>query len=129
MGGKTGNVTRLPLQEPARLDPVRVLKLRRELGHAGAVAVMERRLEGLATALARMEAQRGAEEGDFAAAGARLTRIATDLGLMRLAQVAEDAVEALEIGDEIAAAAVWARLLRLCGSALGTAADAREGRA
>lgn len=133
MGGKSGNVMRLPLRERARMDPVRVLKLRRELGHAGAAVVMQRRVEAITAALIRMEAMRGPDRNleeveSFRRAGQRLGRLAGEVGMVRVARVAEDVVHLSRGGDVTAFAAAWARLLRLCAAALGAEPGIRQGR-
>lgn len=133
MGGKSGNVMRLPLRERARIDPVRVLKLRRELGHAGAAVVMQHRVEAITAALIRMEAMRGPDRSpeeaeSFRRSGQRLGRLAAEVGLVRVARVAEDVVHLSRDGDPTAFAAAWARLLRLCAAALGAETGIRHGR-
>lgn len=153
MGGKSGNVTRLPLRERARTDPVQILKMRRELGAAGAALVMQRRVEAITAALTRMEALRGPvpaadpppgeERSDtagearasasdraerFCRAGRRLGRLAAEVGLVRIARVVEDVLLLSRGADRTAEAAAWARLLRLCAAAIGTEIGIRRGR-
>ena len=132
MGGKTGNVTRLPLRERARTDPVQILKLRRELGAAGAALVMQRRVEAITAALVRMEAMRipdrTADQAErFRGACRRLGRMAAEVGLVRIARVAEDVLLLSRGADATADAAAWARLLRLCAAAMGTETAIRQG--
>lgn len=133
MGDKSGKVVRLRLEEPARIDPVRLLQLRRELGRSGAAALFSCRVRALTATLARMEAMRapGASDRqaeDFRRLGRRLSRQAGEVGLTRIAKVAED-VAALGAGlRDPAADATWARLLRLCAVVLDMETEIRRGR-
>ncbi len=129
MAGKGAVVVPLIQMECVAIDPVRFLMLRRELGDAGAALVVQRVFEGLSETMARLEQLRGtAEVEEFARMGRRLSRLAEQVGLARLARVAEDVVALAQDGDITANAAIWARLCRLSGGVLGAATQPQEGR-
>ncbi len=48
----------------------------------------------------------------------RLERLAENLGLVTFSQVARDVAQCLQLGDQTAFAAVWARLLRVADGTL-----------
>lgn len=124
MSGKSGKVMRLPLRERARVDPVKALQLRRELGPPGAERLMRSQVRRLTVLLMRMEALRhpapsAREEEEFRRLGARMAGLAAEIGLVRIARVAGDVVALSAGADEPSAAAAWARLLRLCAAVSG----------
>lgn len=132
MGGKSGNVARLPLRERVRVDPVKMLQLRRDFGSTEATLLMERRVEDMTQTLIRMEtlshpAPTEAESERFRRMGLRLARLAAETGLVRVARVAETVVALSGSDDQIAFTAAWARLLRLCAALPGSEAGFLRG--
>ena len=133
MSDKSGKVVRLRLDEPARIDPVRLLQLRRELGRAGAAAFFSCRVRALTSTLGRMEALRASEGTErqmqeFRRLGRRLSRQAGEVGLTPIARVAEDVVASGTLRQDAAANAIWARLLRLGAVVLDMETEIRRGR-
>ncbi len=90
-----------------------------ELGPDGARAVVTRAVGEMAARLA--EIGRGQAMDDMPAvlrAARRLSRTAGHVGMARIAQVANDVARCAGQNDQVALAAVLARLVRLCDRAV-----------
>lgn len=108
------HVRALALTEPVRVDTRRVGDIVRELGESAAQNVIGLALEQLAQTLTAIEA--AWQSGDRAATAEqaeRLSRLSWQVGLLSLAGVAMDLGLAIERRNEVAMAAIHARLLRV----------------
>jgi hypothetical protein len=108
------HIVALKPMESAVIDRGRWRSLRVEFGSAGAVAVMERALAEILDSCARIEA--AADCGDVLRAARqarRIVRVSGEVALGTIAQAAVDAAHCVEARDEIALAAVLARICRL----------------
>lgn len=86
----------------------------RNLDSRDAEKVVSRALGELGLTLSSLASQMAClHRRDTARELKRLERMAENLGLITLSQVAKDLAYCLELGDSTAFAAVWARLLRL----------------
>lgn len=120
MIGMTGRIYTLVPQERLRHDPAPVAALYRDHGSA-APRMLRARLADLARRLS--EASEDLAARDLAALPAHLSearRMAGDLGLLSVAEVAERAAD--QVGQP-AFLALWARLLRLTEAALNPSHD------
>ncbi len=109
-----GQVLALQPVEQVCHDSAPVALLYRSMGTAAAEEVVSRALAELALTLAGLgEPQGSAAAADTARGLRRIGRMAGQLGLVSLAQVADDARAATERGDAIAVAATRSRLLRV----------------
>lgn len=117
----TGKVTALQPVERVRQDGEAIAVIYRNLGTATAEQMVTRALGELALAMAGIAAQVKARHlADLARQLRRLQRMAENLGMISLAQVAGDALDCLERCDSTAFSAVWARLLRVAERCLAT---------
>ena len=101
-------------EEGVRLNPDPLVALYSELGESGAERVICRAMEELAARLSDM--MRHADEGgsDALVRSARLLgKVADQIGMATLAQVAMDVVRTTEAGDLTSQAATLARLVRI----------------
>ena len=104
----------LTREEPARLNHECLRRLFAELGPEAGEAVVTRALEELAVRLARLGPARAAGDHDTLHKTARgMAAIADQLGMETLARAARDACACAAAGDDVALAAVLARLDRL----------------
>lgn len=109
-----GQVLALRPVEHVRHDSAPIALIYRNMGTAAAEEVVSRALAELALALAGLgDPVPGADVREAARGLRRIARMAGQLGLVSVAQVAEDARMVLECGDATAVAAVWSRLLRV----------------
>lgn len=93
----------------------------RSMGTKAAEEVVNRALAELAVTMAGMaHLVRDKNLLDLARQLRRLERMAVQLGLVSLGQVAENVRSCLEAGDLTAFAAVWARLIRVAEVSLAT---------
>lgn len=114
-------------EEGVRLNPDCLVELYSELGEAGAEKVVCQAMEELSAGLADM--QRFAERGDTAALArsARvLIELAEQIGMMTVARVAGDVVEAAAAGDHAGRAATLARLMRIGDRSFNAVCDLRD---
>ncbi len=109
-----GKVTALSPREVVRQDVEAIALIYRNLGAPTAETMVSRALGELALSMARLaETVLAQDLRDVAEQLGRLNRLADDLGLISLAEVARDARTCLERADGTAFAAVWARLVRV----------------
>jgi hypothetical protein len=114
-----GNVTALTPREVVRQDVEAIAVIYRNLGAPTAEKVVTRALGELALTMARLaENVRSQDLRDVADHLGRLGRLADDLGLISLAQVARDSRLCLERADGTGFSAVWARLVRVAERSL-----------
>ena len=114
-----GKVVPLTPHEVVRQDVEAIAVIYRNLGAPTAEQMVTRALGELALTMAGLaEKVRLQDMRDLAQQLARLRRLATDLGLLSLAAVAQDAQGCLARADATAFAAVWARLLRVAERSL-----------
>ncbi|MES2914032.1 MAG: hypothetical protein V4753_02835 [Pseudomonadota bacterium] len=114
-----GEVTALRLREVVRQDVEAIAVIYRNLGAPVAEQMVTRALGELALTMAGIaEKVRAQDLRELAGHLARLARLAGDLGLSSLANVAGDAKTCLERADGTAFSAVWARLLRVAERSL-----------
>jgi hypothetical protein len=100
--------------ESAALDTSRILGLRQSLGDQRCREVVSEVVFHLTDRLGLLQTALGA--GDSAEAqvlASRLSSLSEQVGLSDFARVARDLADCLESGDEVAVAAVGARLMRL----------------
>ncbi|MDQ2089634.1 hypothetical protein [Marimonas arenosa] len=106
-------VTILAQDEAVRLDAEKLEALYRQLGDVSAEDIVCRAMEELAVKLAQVERHyREGRAGEMRKTARMIVAIAEQIGMQMLARVAGDAVRCLDHRDEIALAAVLARLIR-----------------
>jgi hypothetical protein len=109
-----GKVLALQPVESVRHDSAPIALIYRNMGTSAAEEVVCRALAELALMLAALGGPLpSADPRDPARGLRRIRRMAGQLGLVSLAQVAEDMATAFEQADAVAVAAVWARLMRV----------------
>lgn len=114
-----GKVTALTPREVARQDVEAIAVIYRNLGAPTAEKMVARALGELALTMARLaETVRAQELRNVADQLILLSRLADDLGLVTLAEVARNARSCLERADSTAFSAVWARLVRVAERSL-----------
>jgi hypothetical protein len=114
-----GKVTALAPREVVRQDVEAIASIYRNLGAPTAEKMVARALAELALTMARLaETVRAQDLRDVADHLARLSRLADDLGLSSLSEVARDSRLCLERADSTAFSAVWARLVRVAERSL-----------
>jgi hypothetical protein len=117
-----GKVTALTPREVVHQDVEAIAVIYRNLGAPTAEQMVTRALGELALTMAGLAEKVGAQDlRDLARQLGQLKRMAEDLGLRSLAQVAADSRTCLERADSTAFAAVWARLLRVAEHSLAPA--------
>jgi hypothetical protein len=117
-----GKVTALTPREVVRLDVEAIAAVYRNLGAPTAEKVVTRALGKLALTMARLaDTVKAQDLRDVSDQLCHLGRLADDLGLVSLSQVARDAHACLERADGTAFAAVWARLVRVAERSLSPA--------
>lgn len=114
-----GKVTELAPREVVRQDVEAIAVIYRNLGAPMAEQMVTRAMGELALTMAGLaEKVRTQDLRGLARQLAQLMRLAQDLGLVSLAQVAADSRTCLERADSTAFAAVWARLVRVAERSL-----------
>jgi class 3 adenylate cyclase len=114
-----GKVTALTPREVVRQDVEAIAAIYRNLGAPTAEKMVTRALGELALTMARLaETVRAQNLRDMADHLVRLSRLADDLGLVSLAEVARDSRLCLERADSTGFSAVWARLVRVAERSL-----------
>lgn len=112
-------VTLLEQREAVRLDSVRLEQLYVQLGEAGAEDVVCRALEELATRLSHTERFfREKRHVELRKSARSLIAISDQIGMAALARVARDVTYCIDENDQVALAAVLARLLRIGDTSL-----------
>lgn len=106
-------VTVLAQNEPVRLDADKLEAIYRQLGDAGAEDIVCRAMEELAVRLAQTERfYREGRRAEMGKSARSIVAIAEQIGMQMLACVAGHTKLCIDDGDEIALAAVLARLIR-----------------
>ena len=108
------SICQLVQDEPANLDHDQIGALYAQLGALGAEDVVRRAMEELALRLSVAERQYRQDERDELRKGARsLVAIAEQIGMQKVARVAQDVSAAIDQFDDVALAATMSRLLRV----------------
>ena len=119
-----GHVVALRHEEGVRLDGARLVSLVTELGDSAAESVVSRTMEEMALQLSEMERHYREGETRVICQGAqRLSRLAAEVGMTTLSQVARDVHTCAGRGDMVAFGATWARLLRIADRSLSAIWD------
>ncbi|WP_438990813.1 hypothetical protein [Lentibacter sp.] len=106
-------VRMLAMSEPVELDADTLEQLYEALGDAAAEDVVCRAMEELAVKLAQADRlYRSGQIGEMRKVVRSMGAIAKQIGMIRLAVVAEDLVGCVEAQDSVALAAVLQRLMR-----------------
>ncbi|MGK7651128.1 MULTISPECIES: hypothetical protein [unclassified Roseovarius] len=107
-------ITLLNQTEVVQLDEGRLEQLYLQLGEAGAEDVLCRALEELAVRLSHTErCFRCNRVQDMRKSARSLIAIAEQIGMSKLAGVARDVTQSIDLHDEVAMAATLSRLLRI----------------
>jgi hypothetical protein len=113
------NIVMLRPKERVQQNVEPIATIYRNLGTSSAEGVVTRALGELALAMSGLADQvRSHQMSDLAQQFRRLGRMAENLGMVSLADVAGDLGICLQRGDSTAFAAVWARLLRIAECSL-----------
>lgn len=116
-----GLIVALRPKERVRQDSEPIALMYRNMGTSAAEQVVSRAFSELAITMAGLVAQvRAGDCTDLAKRMRRLQRMAEQLGLVSLGQVAVDMRLCLDGSDDTAFAAVWARLVRVAESSLAS---------
>jgi hypothetical protein len=113
-----GQVLALQPVEHVRHDSAPIALIYRNMGTAAAEEVVSRALAELALTLAALGDSGGADRRDAGRGLRRIGRMAAQLGLVSLAQVAAETEAVLLSGDATATAALWGRLVRVAAVSL-----------
>lgn len=117
----TDLVLALRPKERVRQDSEPIALMYRNMGTAAAEEVVSRALSELALTMADLARRvRQQDRQSLARQSRRLQRMAEQLGMVSLGQVAGDLRDCLEREDAVAFAAVWARILRVAEGSLAT---------
>jgi hypothetical protein len=115
----TGIVVAFRPKERVRQDSEPIALMYRNMGTSAAEQVVTRALAELAMAMTGLSDQvRTRDMSDLGRQLRRLQRMAEQLGLVSLGQVAGDVRLCLDKADPTAFAAVWARLMRVAECSL-----------
>ncbi len=115
----SGTVVAFRPRDSVRQDSEPIALLYRNMGTAAAEEVVTRALAELAMTMAGLAQRlRAQDRADLQRQLRRLQRMAEQLGMVSLGQVAGNIRDCLEDGDPVAFAAVWARLLRVAERSL-----------
>lgn len=118
-GPMTDGVLAFRPKECVRQDSEPIALMYRNMGTAAAEEVVSRALSELALTMADLARRVRAQDWpDLSRQSRRLQRMAEQLGMVSLGQVAGDLRECLERDDPVAFAAIWARLLRVAEGSL-----------
>ena len=121
------HVAVLPREEPVRLDRARLGELCARMGEAEAEELVCRAMEELAVRLSFTERQfRHGKWSEMRQSARALATIADRIGMPALARVAGDVIGCADRRDEIAAAAVVARLVRVGERSLSAIWDMQD---
>ena len=115
----TGIVLAFRPKERVRQDSEPIALMYRNMGTTAAEQVVTRALAELAMAMTGLSDRiRARDMSDLGRQLRLLQRMAEQLGLVSLGQVAGDVRQCLDIGEPTAFAAVWARLMRVAECSL-----------
>ena len=107
-------VTVLAQNETVRVDSEKLEGLYRQLGDINAEDIVCRAMEELAVRLAQVErCYRQGRSEEMHKSARLIVAIGEQIGMYVLARVARDLIACIDIDDEIALAAVLARLIRI----------------
>lgn len=127
MGKTVERITLLKQSETVHLDQGRLEQLYLQLGEAGAEDVVCRALEELAVRLSHTErCFRHEQVEDMRKSARSLIAIAEQIGMSKLARVARDVTQSIDLHDRVAIAATLARLLRIGETSLHEIWDVRD---
>jgi hypothetical protein len=108
------HVLKIGLKESVQVDQDQLGALYAELGEAGAEDVVCRAMEELALRLYHCNRLHAANNtGDLRKCARSLIAIAEQIGMQKLARVAQNVISAIDSEDAVAIAATLARLLRV----------------
>ncbi|WP_428514600.1 hypothetical protein [Roseovarius sp.] len=120
-------ITLLKQSETVHLDQNRLEQLYLQLGEAGAEDVVCRALEELAVRLSHTErCFRQEQVQDMRKSARSLIAIAEQIGMCKLARVARDVTQSIDLHDKVAIAATLARLLRIGETSLHEIWDVQD---
>ncbi len=120
-------ITLLKQSEAVHLDQNRLEQLYLQLGEAGAEDVVCRALEELAVRLSHTErCFRQEQVQDMRKSARSLIAIAEQIGMCKLAGVARDVTQSIDLHDKVAIAATLARLLRIGETSLHEIWDVQD---
>ncbi|WP_172977991.1 MULTISPECIES: hypothetical protein [unclassified Roseovarius] len=120
-------ITLLNQTEVAQLDQGRLEQLYLQLGEAGAEDVVCRALEELAVRLSHTErCYRSDRVQDMRKSARSLIAIAEQVGMSKLARVARDVTQSIDLHDRVAIAATLSRLLRIGETSLHEIWDVQD---
>ncbi|WP_082630929.1 hypothetical protein [Roseovarius atlanticus] len=113
--------------EVVQLDQGRLEQLYLQLGEAGAEDVVCRALEELAVRLSHTErCYRSDRVQDMRKSARSLIAIAEQVGMSKLARVARDVTQSIDLHDRVAIAATLSRLLRIGETSLHEIWDVQD---
>jgi hypothetical protein len=108
------HVLKIGLKEKVQVDQDQLVALYAELGEAGAEDVVCRAMEELALRLSHCNRLHvSGNTGDLRKCARSLIAIAEQIGMHKLARVAQNVIFAIDSEDAVAIAATLARLLRV----------------
>jgi hypothetical protein len=115
----TAMIAALRPKDRVRQDSEPIAMMYRTMGTQAAEEVVNRAIAELTLTVSGLGAAlREAGGADLPRQLRRAQRMAEQLGLVSLGQVSVDLRGCLEAGDEVAFAAVWARMMRVAGVSL-----------
>lgn len=114
-----GNVQYLKINEPSVVEATAIVSLQTALGHESSRDVVERAAFEVSDRLSRMEyALMSGDLTSTSKIASGLVSMSQQIGLSKVAQVANDLVSAIKHDDFVAVAAISNRLLRQGENAL-----------
>ncbi len=127
MGGDVIPLSQMLKDESAALDHDQLGALYAQLGAIGAEDVVRRAMEELALRLSHAEQQyRQNDMQDLRKATRSLVKIAEQIGMQKLARVANDVTTTIDQGDDVAIAATLSRMLRVGETSLTALWDLQD---
>jgi hypothetical protein len=121
------HVLKIGLKETVQVDQDQLCALYAELGEAGAEDVVCRAMEELALRLAHCNRLHLAgNTGDLRKCARSLIAIAEQIGMHKLARVAQNVIFAIDSEDAVAIVATLARLLRVGEQSLSAIWDLQD---
>ncbi len=113
--------------EMASVDPDRLAALYSELGEAGAEDVVCRAMEELALRLSHCDRlYRTAQWVQLRKSARSLIAIAEQIGMLKLARIAESVTDCIDAKNDVALAATVARLMRIGEGSLSAIWDLQD---